>query len=123
MATATRTKPSRASGAGKTNGNIAVGHPPLSPRVQSFLRDAKNNLIDGKWVAAAGGKTFPVFNPATGDVIAQCASGEADDINRAVKAARRAFESTSWRRMTPSERGRIIWRIGDLILEHADELA
>ena len=123
MATATKPKSSRASAAGKTNDNIAVGHPPLSPRVQSFLRDAKKNLIDGKWVAAAGGKTFPVVNPATGDVIAQCASGEAEDINRAVKAARRSFESSPWRRMTPSERGKLIWRIGDLILAHADELA
>ena len=51
------------------------------------------------------------------------AEGEAEDINRAVKAARRAFEEGPWSRMTPSERGRIIWRIGDLILEHLDELA
>ena len=51
------------------------------------------------------------------------AEGEAEDIDRAVKAARRAFETGPWSRMTPSERGRIIWRIGDLILEHVDELA
>jgi phenylacetaldehyde dehydrogenase len=51
------------------------------------------------------------------------AEGDAEDINRAVRAARRAFEDGPWSRMTPSDRGRLIWKIGDLILEHADELA
>ena len=91
--------------------------------MQSFLRSPKKNLIDGKWVPAAGGEGFPVFNPATGEEIARCASGQAEDINRAVAAARRAFETGPWRRITPSERGKLIWRIGDLILQHADELA
>ena len=121
MATAIKAKSRASAGHGKTNG--AAAHPPLSAGVQSFLRGAKKNLIDGKWIPAASGETFPVFNPATGDVIAQCASGGAEDIQRAVTAARRAFESGPWRRMTPSERGRLIWRIGNLILEHADELA
>ena len=69
------------------------------------------------------GKTFATPNPAIGETLAQVAGGEAEDINRAVKAARRAFEEGPWSRMTPSERGRIIWRIGDLILAHLDELA
>ncbi len=122
MPTAVKTK-SRANGAHTSNGNGATSHPAISSRVQSFLRGAKKNLIDGKWAPAANGETFPVLNPATGDEIAQCASGQAEDINRAVAAARRAFESGPWRRMTPSERGKLIWRIGDLILQHADELA
>lgn len=122
MATAIKTK-SRASTTGNGKATSATAHPGISDRVQSFIRGAKKNLIDGKWVAAASGENFPVFNPATGQVIAQCASGAAEDINRAVASARRAFESGPWRRMTPSERGRLIWRIGDLILEHADELA
>ena len=122
MATAIKTK-SRVSpsSSGKVNG--AAAHPAVSARVQSFLRGSKQNFIDGKWIAAAGGETFPVFNPATGEVIANCAAGETEDINRAVASARCAFEAGPWRRMTPSERGKLIWRIGDLILEHADELA
>ena len=124
MATATKSKPRASATQNITlKGNGAAAHPAISARAQSFLRGAKKNFIDGKWVAAASGKTFDVFNPATGDVIAQCASGDAEDINRAVAAARRAFDSNAWRRMTPSERGKLIWRIGDLILEHADELA
>ena len=67
--------------------------------------------------------TFETPNPATGDTLATVAEGDAEDINRAVRAARRAFEDGPWGRMTPSERGRIIWQIGDLILEHVDELA
>jgi len=80
-------------------------------------------LIGGEWVDAVSGATFEVFDPATGDVIAECASGSAEDVDRAVRAARRAFESGPWGRLTPSERGRIIWRIGDLVEEHAEELA
>ena len=61
--------------------------------------------------------------PRDGETLARVAEGSAEDIDRAVRAARRAFEEGPWGRMTPLERGRIIWRIGDLILEHADELA
>jgi phenylacetaldehyde dehydrogenase len=80
-------------------------------------------LINGEWINAASGKTFPVYNPANEDVIVQVAEGDKEDINRAVAVARKTFDSGAWRRMTPSERGRIIWRIGDLILENLDELA
>jgi acyl-CoA reductase-like NAD-dependent aldehyde dehydrogenase len=55
-------------------------------------------------------------NPATGDTLARITEGDAEDIDRAVRAAREAFDDGPWGRMTPSERGRIIWRIGDLIL-------
>ncbi|MGH3625914.1 MAG: aldehyde dehydrogenase family protein, partial [Sciscionella sp.] len=80
-------------------------------------------FIDGQWVDAASGQTFETPNPATGETLANVAEGDAEDINRAVRAARRAFEDGPWSRMTPSDRGRLIWKIGDLILEHADELA
>ena len=80
-------------------------------------------MIDGKWVDAASGKTFPVYNPATGEVIAHAAEGDKKDIDRAVNAARRAFGSGAWPRLTPSERGRLVWKLGDLILEHLEELA
>ena len=95
----------------------------LDRSVEEFIGAPRQLFIDGRWASAASGKTFETPNPATGETLAQVAEGEAEDINRAVKAARRAFEEGPWSRMTPSERGRIIWRIGDLILEHADELA
>ncbi|WP_297254660.1 aldehyde dehydrogenase family protein [Bosea sp. (in: a-proteobacteria)] len=80
-------------------------------------------LIDGRWVQAQSGKTFATHDPATGDVIANVPEGDKADIDLAVKAARRAFETGPWARMTPSARGRLLHKIGDLILEHADELA
>src|ERR1700722_19091695 len=96
---------------------------PTSRPVTQFLATPKNMLINGKWVAAASGKTFEVTNPATGNVIAHVAEGDKADIDAAVQAARRAFESGPWATMTPSDRGKIIWRIGDLISKYADELA
>src|SRR6202048_4895856 len=95
----------------------------LDRDVQSFISTPQQLFINGQWVDAASGKTFETPNPATGETLARIAEGDAEDINRAVQAARRAFEDGPWSRMTPSERGRIIWRIGDLILDHVDELA
>src|ERR1700736_1928499 len=114
-------KTSRLSG----NGHAPAKRPALaiSSRVASWLARPKQNLIGGKWVPAASHKTFDVFNPADASVIARVAEGDKEDIHRAVAPARRTFESGPWRRLTTSERGRLIWRIGDLILEHADELA
>jgi acyl-CoA reductase-like NAD-dependent aldehyde dehydrogenase len=80
-------------------------------------------LIGGKWVASASGKTFETFNPSSGQVLATVAEGEREDIDRAVVAARKAFERGIWRRMTPSQRGRLLWKLADLIEQHADELA
>jgi len=91
--------------------------------VGEFLALKRKNLIDGNWVDAVSGKTFEVFNPATGDVLAHAAESDKADVDLAVKAARKAFESNEWSRMTPSARGKIIWKIGDLILEHLEELA
>ena len=91
--------------------------------VEEFTAAPRKLFIDGQWVDAASGKTFETPNPATGETLAAVAEGDAEDINRAVRAARKAFDNGPWGRMTPSDRGRLIWRIGDLILEHADELA
>src|SRR6202167_3644128 len=91
--------------------------------VEEFTATPRKLFINGEWVDAASGKTFATPNPATGETLANVAEGDAEDINRAVSAARRAFDEGPWGRITPSERGRIIWKIGDLILEHADELA
>jgi phenylacetaldehyde dehydrogenase len=95
----------------------------LDDRVTGFVMQGRKHLIGGQWVDAASGRTFPVYNPATGEVIAHVAEGDRQDIDRAVRAARRAFESGPWPNMTPSERGRLVWRLGDLILEHLEELA
>jgi phenylacetaldehyde dehydrogenase len=95
----------------------------LDQNVEAFIATPRQLFINGQWVDAASGKTFETPNPATGETLARVAEGDAEDINRAVRAARAAFEDGPWSRMTPSERGRIIWRIGEKILEHVDELA
>jgi phenylacetaldehyde dehydrogenase len=95
----------------------------LDQNVEQFIGAPRQLFINGQWADAASGKTFATPNPATGENLAHIAEGDAEDIDRAVRAARAAFEDGPWSRMTPSERGRIIWRIGDLILEHTDELA
>jgi phenylacetaldehyde dehydrogenase len=95
----------------------------LERSVEEFIATPRQLFINGQWLDAASGKTFDTPNPATGETLARVAEGDAEDIGRAVRAARAAFETGPWGRMTPSERGRIIWRIGDLILEHTQELA
>jgi phenylacetaldehyde dehydrogenase len=103
--------------------STAVSTAQMHNRVQEFVSRPRKMFIDGKWVAAASGKTFPTYNPATGEVLAQIAEGDREDIERAVKAARKAFDSGPWPDMTPSERGRLIWKLGDLIGEHLEEFA
>jgi phenylacetaldehyde dehydrogenase len=95
----------------------------LDKRVDDFIGTDRQLFIDGKWVDAASGQTFVTPNPATGDALATVAEGGAEDIDRAVRAARRAFDDGPWASMTPYDRGRLIWTIGDLILEHGEELA
>jgi phenylacetaldehyde dehydrogenase len=91
--------------------------------VEEFTAAPRKLFINGQWVDAASGKTFETPNPATGETLASVAEGDSEDIDRAVRAARAAFDDGPWGTITPSDRGRIIWRIGDLILEHAEELA
>jgi phenylacetaldehyde dehydrogenase len=91
--------------------------------VEEFTGTPRKLFINGQWTEAASGKTFETPNPATGQTLARVAEGDSEDIDRAVRAARNAFDDGPWGRLTPSERGRILWRIGDLILEHAEELA
>jgi phenylacetaldehyde dehydrogenase len=98
----------------------------LDPRLRhasGFLGRTPRMLIDGKMVDAVSGKTFTVYNPATGGVIASVPEGDAADVDLAVAAARRAFDERRWGRITPSERGRILWRIADLIERDLEELA
>ncbi|HEY6952265.1 MAG TPA: 5-carboxymethyl-2-hydroxymuconate semialdehyde dehydrogenase [Bacteroidota bacterium] len=81
------------------------------------------HYIDNKFQPSADGKTFETFDPTTNRPIEKIASGSAAEIDQAVKAARRAFDSGPWPRMTPQERGKYLRRIGELIETHADEIA
>src|SRR3954449_2175992 len=96
--------------------------PTLDARVIHFIGRTSQILIDGKWSNAASGKTFDTYNPATGEVLARVAEGDRTDIDRAVKAARKAFDGP-WSRMTESERGKLIWKLADLLEEHLEEFA
>jgi len=80
-------------------------------------------LIGGRWLPAASGLVLDVFDPSTGEVFAQAAAGGAQDIDLAVKAARRAFESGPWRSTPPAERARLLWKLSDAIEANAAELA
>lgn len=80
-------------------------------------------FIEGTWVEAASGQTFPSYNPATNEVLAEVAAGGSADVDAAVEAARRALEGKEWAHMDPSERGRLLARIGGRIREEAESLA
>ncbi|WP_093039392.1 aldehyde dehydrogenase family protein [Roseovarius azorensis] len=95
----------------------------MSEKVTTFLARKHGLFIDGDWLPAVSGKVFDSFDPGTGRVIAQVPEGDAEDIDLAVKAARRAFEDGPWGRMTPSERGRLLFNLADLVEENAEELA
>src|SRR5438094_6701947 len=96
----------------------------LDSSVESFVHaPLRKMLIDGKWVEAASGKTFETLNPATGQVLARVAEGDKEDVERAVRAARRTFDEGAWARMNPSERQRLLLKIADLIEANGDELA
>src|SRR5207302_11170182 len=81
-------------------------------------------LVNGQWVEGSG-KAFDTINPATGEVLTQVAEASEKDVDQAVAAARKAFEDTAgpWRKMSASERGKVLWRIADLVEKNIDELA
>ncbi len=78
--------------------------------------------IGGEWVDARDGRSFPTTNPATGEVVAEVAEARAEDVDRAVSAARRAFRDPAWRGIGPHERSRLLWRLSDLVEREADRL-
>lgn len=102
---------------------VAANEVSLEATVKDFIGSPRKMLIGGKWVEAESGETFEVYNPSTDEVVAHCPSAGKHDIDKAVRAARQAFESGPWSKMSPAERQRIIWRIGDLIMEHQEEFA
>ena len=95
----------------------------LDPAAVAFVRSGpKKMLIGGQWVAAESGKTFDTINPSNEQVLAQIAEGDRADADKAVAAARKAFEDPSWSRINPHERSRMLLRIADVIEAHAAEL-
>jgi phenylacetaldehyde dehydrogenase len=96
----------------------------LNSKTAEFFSRQHRMLIDGRFVLAASGKTFPVYNPATGDVVAKVPEAETEDVDRAVIAARRAFDEGPWtHKMSNSERGQMLWKLADLLQEDLEEFA
>jgi phenylacetaldehyde dehydrogenase len=95
----------------------------MDQRVEAFISTPRKMLINGKWVAAKSGKTFPTYDPSTGEVLAKVAEGDKADIDDAVKAARAAFDNGPWRKMTASERGKLMWKLADLLDKNVEEFA
>ena len=88
----------------------------VKPRVTQLL-------IDGKFVNASSGKTFDTFNPATEEKITSVQEADANDVDKAVRAARKAFDEGPWRRMPAVERGQLMYKLADLIEKNFDEIA
>ncbi len=95
----------------------------VTDRVKQYAAATRKMLIDGRWVDAISGKTFPTYDPATGQVLAKIAEGDAADVELAVKSSRKAFDKGPWRKMTSSDRGKLIWRLADLLEKNLDEFA
>src|SRR5215472_5014652 len=80
-------------------------------------------FINGQWVKSASARTFPVYDPSTEEVIAEVPDANADDVNRAVAAAKTAFEEGPWATTTPQERGRVLFRLADKVRQNLPALA
>ncbi|MCL6509232.1 MAG: aldehyde dehydrogenase family protein [Anaerolineae bacterium] len=94
----------------------------LLPAVQDFLRRPKRLFINNAFVEPASGKTMPTEDPASGDVLDHIPAGDAADVDLAVRAARKAFEG-EWRAMSPTQRAACMFKLADLIEQHAEEFA
>jgi len=91
---------------------------PAKPSVKTYL-----NYVNGQWVPATSDQTFPVFDPSTEEVIAHVAAASASDVDKAVKAARAAFDSGPWPAITAQDRGRILFKLADKIRQNSALLA
>lgn len=101
----------------------AVTTLPGGKAAADFLARRHKHLIDGTWRESLSGKTFPVINPADEQVIALVADGGAEDVDLAVRSARRAFDDGTWARVSPTERTKLMWRLAELLEANADEIA
>ena len=94
-----------------------------SAKVAQRLINPQPILVDGQWRLSGDDATTDIYNPSTGEIIGQAAAATLDDAEAAVMAARRSFDNGDWTRLTPAQRGKILWRVGDLLEQHADEIA
>ena len=95
----------------------------VSSPVVDRLASPQQLLIAGEWCLASDGGSSDVLNPSDGALLTTAAAASPDDTNAAVAAARKSFDEAAWTGLTPSERGKILWRVGDLLDQHADEVA
>lgn len=95
----------------------------LRPKVETFLQGTKKLFINGEWVDSVHHQEFQTFNPATGNVLAVVAEAREEDVDRAVRAARDAFDHGEWSKMSAADRSRLIYKLADLIEENKQELA
>ena len=95
----------------------------LNSKVAQFTATPKKMLINGDWVEALSGKRFETVNPATGEVITAVPEAGREDVDLAVRAARRAFEKGPWPKTRPEERSRLLNKLADLIEDNLEELA
>ncbi|HEX6999253.1 MAG TPA: aldehyde dehydrogenase family protein [Gammaproteobacteria bacterium] len=104
--------------------SVAIAaQPKASAAVEAFLARPPRLLIGGEWVTPASRATIDVVDPASGRTVAVVADADETDVDRAVAAAREAFEKGPWPSMLPVQREALLWKLSDLIERHADELA
>ncbi|CAM3684500.1 aldehyde dehydrogenase family protein [Alicyclobacillus pomorum] len=95
----------------------------LKPRVAEFLKGTKKLFINGEFVESVSGKTFETVNPATGEVLAVVSEAQKEDVDRAVQAARKAFDEGKWSKLSGAKRSLLLYRLADLMEQHKEELA
>ena len=101
---------------------MSVDHK-ISPWALERLAMQQRLLVNGRWIDASDGETSEVYNPSSGEVISHAAAASKGDAEQAIAAARHSFDNNSWTGMTPAQRGKILWRIADLMEENAEKLA
>ena len=95
----------------------------LSKKVSEFLSGDQNLFINGEFVPSNTGKTFQTYNPANGELLAYVSEAQREDVDQAVRAAKKAFEEGPWSTMSAAERGRLMFKLGELIEKNKQELA
>lgn len=103
--------------------NEIIDHETITSEIQTFLGKSHGHFIDGKWIDGGAKKPIDVISPATGAIISSVQSGGADEVDLAVTAARRAFDTGVWSKMVPADRARIMFRLADLIEAHTSQIS
>ncbi|WP_277051963.1 aldehyde dehydrogenase family protein [Zestomonas thermotolerans] len=96
---------------------------PILPQTREFVARRQRMLIGDQWLESSSGETLDIRNPATGEILGQVPAATAEDVDRAVQAARQAFEDSAWSRMRPRDRQNLLWRLADLMERDARHLA